>query len=52
MKAEAKRRRSLSQVERDAEDISEFLRIPYEEALQRAKEDEARRRSKDKPENG
>jgi hypothetical protein len=52
MKAEDKRRRSLSPVERDTEDTAESLGIPYEEALRRIEEYEARRRSKDKPENG
>jgi len=55
MKAEAKRRHALSQVERDAEDTAESLGIPYEEALQRAQEEQARieelRNSKNRPEN-
>jgi hypothetical protein len=55
MKAEAKRRHSLSQVERDAEDTAESLGMPYEEALQRTQEEDARleelRKSKNRPEN-
>ena len=55
MKAEAKRRHSLSQVERDAEDTAESLGMPYEEALQREQEEAARleelRKSKNRPEN-
>jgi len=54
MKAEAMRRHTLSQVERDAEDTAELLGIPYEEALQRAQEEQARieerRKSKNRPE--
>jgi hypothetical protein len=53
MKAEAKRWNALSEVEQEAESISEHLGIPYEEALQSAIEDAARweaRRSAHNPE--
>jgi hypothetical protein len=42
MKIEAKRRRSLSLVERNAEDMVERWGIPYEKALERAEEIQAR----------
>lgn len=55
-KAEAEHWRSLSDAEQHAEDLMEHLGIPYEEALQRAEEEEAyfeeRRRSRGEPENG
>jgi hypothetical protein len=53
MKAEAERWNALSEVEQEAESISEHLSIPYEEALRGAKEDAARweaRRSAHRPE--
>jgi hypothetical protein len=46
MKAEAKRWNALSEVEQEAESVSEHLRIPYEEALRSAKEDAARRQTR------
>jgi hypothetical protein len=53
MKAEGARWKALSEVEQEAESISEHLGIPYEEALQSAIEDAARweaRRSAHNPE--
>lgn len=46
MKEEAKRRRGMSGIEREAEDLSETFRIPYEDALERVEEerDEGRKR--------
>lgn len=39
MKEEAKRRRDMSKTEREAEDLSEAFRIPYEDALERVEEE-------------
>jgi hypothetical protein len=53
MKAEGARWKALSEVEQEAESISEHLGIPYEEALRGAKDDAARweaRRSAHRPE--
>lgn len=54
MKDDARRWRSLSEVEQNAEGMAEYLGIPYAEALQRAKEEEAyfeeRRRSRSEAE--
>ncbi len=42
MKAEAERRSSLSEVEREAEDVAESLGISYEEALKIVEEEKAK----------
>ena len=39
MKQEANRRRGMSKIEREAEDLSEAFRIPYEDALERVEEE-------------
>ena len=39
MKQESKRRRDMSKTEREAEDLSEAFRIPYEDALERVEEE-------------
>lgn len=46
MKEEAKRRRGMDGIEREAEDLSEAFGIPYEDALERVEEerDEGRKR--------
>ncbi len=47
MKEEAKRRRDMSEIEREAEDLSEAFRIPYEDALERVEEERAQSQKRD-----
>ncbi|WP_143527466.1 sigma-70 region 4 domain-containing protein [Rubrobacter xylanophilus] len=50
MKEEAKRRRGMSEVEREAEDLAEAFGIPYEEALKHVEEErEQNRERKEEP---
>lgn len=41
MKEEGKRRRGMSEIEREAEDLAEIFGIPYEDALEQVEEEQA-----------
>ncbi len=48
MKEEARRRRGMSDAEREAEDLAEDFGISYKEALRRVEEERDRLRERDK----